>query len=78
MYFDRNIDLSEKIRMVKKSEGNYSSYALNEEIYFTRPISLQLRMKNGNVTANTSKCLLVQDSSNCNSALKKWEAFQLL
>ena len=34
MYFDRNIDLSEKIRMAKKSEGNYSSYALNEEIYF--------------------------------------------
>ena len=35
MYFDRNIDLSEKIRMAKKSEGNYSSYELNEEIYFS-------------------------------------------
>ena len=34
MYFDRNIDLSEKIRMAKKSEGNYLSSALNEEIYF--------------------------------------------
>ena len=35
MYFDRNIDLSEKIRMAKKSEGNYSSCELNEEIYFS-------------------------------------------
>ena len=34
MYFDRNIDLSEKISMAKKTEGNHSSYALNEEIYF--------------------------------------------
>ena len=28
MYLEKNIDL-------KKSEGNYSSYALNEEIYFS-------------------------------------------
>ena len=35
MYFDRNIDLSEKIKIAKKSEGNYSSTALNEEIFFS-------------------------------------------
>jgi hypothetical protein len=35
MYFDGNIDLSEKIRMSKKSEGNYLSSAMNEEIYFS-------------------------------------------
>ena len=34
MSCSRNIDLSEKMRMAKKSEGNYSSYSLNEEIYF--------------------------------------------
>ena len=34
MHFYRNIDLSEKMRMAKKSEGNYSSTALNKEIYF--------------------------------------------
>ena len=35
MYFDRNIDLSEKIRMAKKSEDNYLSSALNKEFYFS-------------------------------------------
>jgi hypothetical protein len=34
MYFDRNIDLPEKIGMAKKSEGNYLSTALNEETCF--------------------------------------------
>ena len=41
MYFDRNIDLSEKIKMAKKSEGNFSSYALNEEMYFSEILGKQ-------------------------------------
>ena len=35
MYFDRNIDLSEKIRMAKKNEGSYLSCVTNGEFHFT-------------------------------------------
>ena len=42
MYFDRNIDLSEKVR----SEGNYLSSALNEEIYSNgNTIALEIMRK---------------------------------